>query len=96
MAKQLTQEYTVNGKTYTVHLSMQPVEDTPFFRTAYRFKVTPDARDTIFYCFTSEKTEVVFNYIIEAMEMFGDDWKNRLKFDYKTKLLLIDGTPLPV
>ena len=96
MAKQLTKEYTVEGKTYTVHLSMEPVEDTPFFRTAYRFKVNPEDRDTIFYCFTSEKTEVVFHYIIEAMEMFGDDWKKRLKFDYKTKLLTIDGTPLPV
>ena len=96
MAKQLTKEYTVNDKTYTVHLSMQEVEGTPFFRTAYRFKVTPEARDTIFYCFTSENTEVVFHYIIEAIELFGDDWKKRLKFDYKTKELMIDGNPLPV
>lgn len=93
--QQLDKEYTVDGVTYPVHISMDPVDGT-FFRTAYRFKYHPEDKDTIFYCFTSANTEVVFRYVIEAMNLFGEDWKKRLHFDYRTKQLFLDDQPLPV
>jgi hypothetical protein len=95
LTKQLTETYTVDGNDYTVHISAAPVDDT-FYRTTYRFRFLGDEKDTMFYCFTSEHFEVVFRYVIEAKELFGDDWKKRLKFDFRTKQLFLDDQLLPV
>ncbi len=94
--RQIDTEFTVEGVTYPVHLTMSPAENG-FFRTNYLFKFSPeDERPTMFYCLTSENPEVVFGYIIEAREICGDDWKKRLKFNHTTKQLFFDEHALPV
>lgn len=95
LTKQLHEEYTVEGKTYAVHITTSPVDDT-FYRTNYKFRYDGDERDTNFYCLTSGNFEIVFRYLIEAREMFGDDWKQRLKFNFRTKQLMLDDQALPV
>lgn len=97
LTKQLKEQYTVDGKTYDVQVTYTPVDGTVFYRTNYHFKFTPDdPRPTNFYCFTSENFEIVFRYVIEAKEMFGDEWNKRLKFNHATKQLFLDDQALPV
>ncbi len=95
LTKQLHETYTVDGKDYEVHVTASPVDDT-FYRTNYHFRFEGDERDTNFYCLTSEHFEIVFRYIVEAREMFGEDWRKRLKFNFRTKQLFLDDQPLPV
>ncbi|MDD5953356.1 MAG: hypothetical protein PUC32_06905 [Oscillospiraceae bacterium] len=95
LTQQLEKDYTVDGKSYHVHITAMPMEDG-FYRTNYRFRYGDDERDTNFYCVTSEHFEVVFRYLIEAREMFGEEWKKRLKFDFRTKQLFLDDQPIPV
>ena len=45
---------------------------------------------------TSENFEVVFRYLVEARELFGDEWRTRLKFDHRTKALFLDDHQLLV
>lgn len=93
---QLKKQYTVDGKTYDVQVTAAPVEDTGFYRTNYHFQFEEGGRFINFYCFTSENFEIVFRYVIEAHEMFGDEWNKRLKFNIRTKQLFLDDQVLPV
>ena len=95
LTQQLENEYTVDGKTYTVKITAMPAENG-FYRTNYRFHYGDDERETNFYCMTSENFEVVFRYLVEARELFGDEWRPRLKFDHRTKALFLDDHQLLV
>lgn len=94
--KQIDTEYTVDGVTYAVHLSLDQV-DEEVYRAGFQFKFTPeDERKSMFYCFTTDP-EIIFIYIIRAYKKYGPtEWKKQLKFNYQTKALTYEGESLPV